>query len=636
MKFSHNWLQTFFAHPLPAPLAIADALTFHSSEVEEITTVGDDTVYEVKVLPDKSAWLLSHRGLAKELSVLLEIPMSSDPLSTIAKLLPVRQTLGVEVITPACDYYGAVLISGVTIGPSPTWLKTRLEAIGQRPINNVVDATNYVMFSIGQPLHAFDVGKLGVGDAGDPYITVRNATNGETFVTLSNETCELTPHDAVITDGVTGTILGLAGVKGGRDAGVTSETKNLLIESAHFDRVAVRLTAQRHRLATDAAKRYENGISRAIAPYGLAQVAELITDIAGGSILGGMSVGEVTEDRAPVSVSLDRINRILGISLSLEQVCTIFTRLGYSFSVSEEIITVTPPLERDDLILPEDLIEEIGRIHGLVNIISIPPVKQPLREINARHFYAEMIRGTLASLGFSEVYTSSFRDKDEIHLKNALASDKSYLRSSLKDNLSEVRERNIPHRDVLGLSAIKVFEIGTVFTESGEAFHLGLTVQSGTSYKEKVDDVLLAEAVAALESGFGIALSFLHTAPGYVEFSLDALLPKLAIPTHYQPYLAPAPVVYKSFSVYPAVSRDIAMWVSNSVQVGEVTDVLQVVAGSLCVRITHLDTFVKDTQTSLAYRLVFQSYEKTLDSSIVDALMSSIYDAVTKAGWTVR
>ena len=636
MRFSYNWLQTHFAEPLPAPAVIEDSLTFHSSEVEEVVKVGDDTVFDLKVLPDKSAWLMSHRGLARELSVIFDIGMKDDPLAGPVSELPALTDVAVSLASPVCDFYGAAIIDGVTVGPSPEWLKARLEAIGQRSINNIVDATNYVMFTLGQPLHAFDATTFVRDAAGMITVTVRSATDADTLTTLSGEVLELTPEDTLITDGVSGTPLALAGVKGGLNSGVTDSTTTILLESAHFERVATRLSARRHKLPTDAAKRYENGLSRSIAPYGLVAGAGLIAEIAGGTVRGMTCAGDSTVVRERVAVTTSDISQVLGIAITSDEVAAIFARFGYDTTRDGDTFTVTPPHERDDIVLAEDLIEEVGRIYGLTHIESIPPTVTPLKALNIRHYYAEKIRAALIALGFSEVYTSSFRAKDVVRIKNALASDKSYLRSRLMDNLIEVRAKNIPHRDLLGLTAVQVFEIGTVFGETTEAFHVGLAVQTGTEYKAKIDDVLLERARQAIADTLGTTIEPVHTAPGAVEFSLEALLATLPVPTAYEPTVQSGATLYKPFSQYPSVSRDIAMWVGEGTATESVASLLREAAGPLLVRLTHLDTFTKEGRTSLAYRLVFQSYEKTLDGSEVDALMASVYDAVAKAGWEVR
>jgi len=636
MKFSYNWLQTFFDETLPTPAVLEEKITFHSSEVEELVSVAGDTVIDVKVLPDKSAWLMSHRGLAKELSVILDIPLKRDPLRGEVAYPEPLSSVRVMLDTPTCDFYGAAIIEGVTVGPSPEWLKARLEAIGQRSINNIVDATNYVMFELGQPLHAFDATTFTLGADGVRAVTVRPATDGEKLTTLSHEDLTLTTDDAVITDGVNGAVLALAGIKGGLHSGVTEATTTILLEAAHFERVATRLGSRRHKLPTDAAKRYENGLSRSVTPYGLMAGAKLIAEIAGGTVIGITTTGDSSMVREPVTVTVSEINRVLGITITAADVAAIMHRFGYEVVQSGESFTITPPHEREDLLITQDLIEEVGRIHGLNNVHSIPPAPAPLQEINARLYYAERIRTTLVGLGFSEVYTSSFRDKDISHIKNALASDKSYLRSRLQDNLLEVRQQNIPYRDLLGIKAVQVFEIGTVFGTTDEAFHVGLAVQTGTDYKAKLDDPLLAAAVAALESVLGTKVTPMHTAPGYLEFSLEALLAQLPLPTAYDVTVKAPHVLYKPFSQYPSVSRDIAMWVGEGTDVGVVESILLEAAGNLLVRLTHLDTFTKEGRTSLAFRLVFQSHEKTLDGAEVDERMQAVYSAVSGQGFAVR
>lgn len=635
MKVSYNWLQTFFDAPLPSPRELETLLTFHSCEIEEVVPVGDDTILDVKVLPDKSSWLFSHRGIAKELSVIASLPMKRDPFTEVIALEPVAANLSITRRTDTCDYYSAAVMTGVKVGPSPAWLQARLLAIGQRSINNVVDATNYVMFELGQPLHAFDAGKL--SHVGGKYqVGVRAAQPAETIVTLTGDSHTLTDADAIIIDVGTDTPIGIAGIKGGLVALVDAGTTTLIIESAHFERGAIRQTSKRLRLATDASKRYENGISKAVAPIALEAVVQLITECAGGALVGYQAVGDAAVNRAAVTCSLTQLRSVLGIDLSVPEVTSILTRFGYEYTITETEVTVIPPFERDDLVIAEDLIEEIGRMYGLGAITSIPPVVEPVAAYNARHFYAEIVRTTLIGLGFSEIYTSSFRDTDIVHIKNALASDKSYLRSRFHENLKEAVQKNIPHRDLLGLSAIKVFEIGTVFAAEGESVMVGLGVQTGTTYKAKIDDAVLGEAQSALAEGLATPLTWIGTNEGVSEFSLDEVVLVLPKPTQYPTAVQTLDIVYTPFSIYPSVSRDIALWVPLETTTELVETVLRAAASDLCVRLTLFDTFIKDERTSLAFRLVFQSKQKTLAASDVDAVMTAVYAATSKAGWEAR
>lgn len=634
MKFSYNWLSTYFESPLPSAEVLADKITFHSSEVEEIIPVGDDTVIDVKVLPDKSAWLMSHRGLAKEVSVILNQPLKKDLFIKQLSLKEGKGSVVVDIKTSGCDFYGAALINGIKVGPSPVWLKTRLETVGQRSINNIVDATNYIMFELGQPLHAFDADKL--NSEGKPSIIVRQAKDKEQFVTLSREECELNENDTVITNGDNGEVLALAGVKGGLSAGVTESTSSILLESAHFDRVAVRNTARKYKLPTDAAKRYENGLSRKVAPIALEAVIDLVIEIAGGELIDVILAGDSSQERVSVSTTVSKINSVLGLSLTEADVMEIVKRFGYPAEVVDGKITVAPPFERDDLVIEEDLVEEIGRIYGLDKVVSILPDKVELKEYNARHYYAEVIRASLNEIGFSEVYTSSFMNKDLVKLENSLATDKGFLRSSLVANISQARAQNIPHRDLLGLTAIKIFEVGTVFLPESEEFRVVIAVQTGTSFKAKLDGVLLTEAILAIETACGVQIKPLSNSDGVLEFSLEDLLANAKPIDSYPKIKKVADIVYKSFSQYPASSRDIAMWVSDEVELSAVVSLLQSNAGALCVRVTHLDTFTKEGKTSLAFRLVFQAKDHTLTDEEIQQCMDKVYLAASEAGFEPR
>ncbi len=635
MKISYNWLQTFFAEPLPQAGELADALTFHSSEIEEIIDEGSDTVIDIKVLPDKSAWLMNHRGVAKEISVILDRPLAHDPLAPAPLSVPDSDRIAITLEDTRCDHYSAALMTGVKVGPSPEWLQARLRAIGQRPINNVVDAANYVMFEMGQPLHAFDADKLGT--VGERYaVGVRSATPDERITTLMGEEVSLSAADMVVVDGTDNSPIAIAGVKGGNRAAVVESTTTLLIEAAHFDRVAVRKTAQRHSLRTDASARYENGVPRAFAPRGLRRVCELLAELTSGTVIARHTVGGGAEERPVVSVSLLKINRVLGLALSLNLVEDILRRLSYDYTVEKDTFTVQPPFERDDLVLPEDLVEEIGRFYGLTHVAATPPAGTLGASINVRHYYAERIRAALTALGFSEVMTSSFREQDVVKLKNALASDKGYLRSALSKNLTEALAKNAPNRDLLGLAAVQLFELGTVFTPEAEYYHLGIAVRSGSEYKAKLDDPLLENAKAAVAAALGASVSWTTSEQGVAECRLSDLLPTLPVHDSYEVSPAPSQKRYASFSLHPAVSRDIALWVPEGTDAADVAAALRAAAGALCVRLTHIDTFSKDGRTSLAFRLVFQATDRTLTGEEVDGCMEALYTLAKKQEWGVR
>lgn len=634
MKISYSHLQKFFDGKLPSVEKVADALTFHAWEIEEVVKVGSDTVLDVKVLPDKSAWALSHRGVAKDLSVILSIPLLHDPLTETPVLEPVSKEIAVVLRTDACRVYNAAHIKGVTIGDSPAWLKDALTALGQRSINNVVDITNYVMIGLGQPLHAFDAKKL-TNDNGYS-IAVRNAESGETITTLTGETYTLATSDTLISDAGDNTPIGIAGIKGGKHAEVDSATVDIIIESANFDPLRTRKTSQRLKLRTDASTRYENGIVPEMTSYGLTYAVMFITKFCGGTLEGYATTPLVKHVPQTVSVSRSKINSVLGLSLSLADVEDILKRFGYAYTTETEIITITPPFERPDLVIPEDVIEEIGRVSGYDHVPSVVIEPIPLREVNKRFFYAEAVRDALTTIGFSEIFTSSFREHDDVKLKNALASDKGYLRSKkgIVANMKEALLKNAPNSDLFATDQICMFELGKVFDAEGERDILVLGVQSKQGYIAKKDTKVLKEAMATLATVLGTITS--EAVDGIVAVDFTSLLEVLPQPSAYAGHETSPDCTYKPFSLYPYLTRDIAFWAPLETTAIDAEKVIRENAGALAQRIDMFDRFEKEGRVSYGFRIVFQSYEKTLTASDSDAMMQTVGDAVSAKGWDVR
>lgn len=630
MLVSYNWLNKYFDGKLPAPEAVAEAFTFHAWEIDDIREAGSDTVLDVKVLPDKAMWGLSHRGIAKDLSVILGLPLAKDPLQSEPELnASAGTTIALE--TDKCRRFAAARIEGVKVGPSPDWLKEALEAIGQRSINNIVDASNYVMFDLGQPSHAFDAAL--VGDGG---FRVRPAREGETLVGLDENEYTFTSDDVVIARGDTDEILSIAGLKGGKHSGINEATTDVIVEVANWDPVSVRKTGQRLKLRTDASARYENGIVPEMIPYGLKAVTDLIVEVAGGEVVANSDTGlTILQDSEKVSVELKKINSVLGVSLTESGVTAIIDQFGWTYKAEGEVFTITPPFWRTDLKIAEDIIEEIGRIYGYEHVAAMTPASIALLEINQRFYYSELARDTLIELGFSEIYTSSFRSSDKVKLANAFASDKGYLRSSLRENMKEALQKNAPNADLLGVRRICLFEMGTIWSEDREAFMLALGIQSPAGYKAKTDDAMLTEALAALQNALGAKFEA-RIENGIAEIDFGKLLKDLPAVSAYRPAPAAPAVTYRPFSIYPAVARDIALWVDEQTSAAAVERVLRGAAGALCVRTTLFDEFKKDGRTSYAFRLVFQSNEKTLTDSEVNTVMDGVYLAASEREWQVR
>ena len=617
MKISRNWLQTFFDVPLPSAEVLSDALTFHVFEIDGIAAsaessgVPKDEILDVKVTANRGHDCLCHFGIAKELSAILNIPLKEYPHTMQLSDLD-KKTDGISVSIdsptspderasrggPLCHRYIGGYIRGVKVGPSPAWLVERLEAMGQRSINNVVDATNYVMFNIGQPLHAFDASQV-KGRA----ISVRQAREGEQMTALDGKEYTLNASMLVIAD--TDSAIGIAGVKGGTPASIAESTTDIIIESANFDGVSVRKTAQALKLRTDASARFEQGISPELAAYGMRAAVELILELAGGEVVGFVDTYPTPQKNASVSVSLAQINKTLGTTFTVEEVSDVFTRLGFQFENGDaDTFIVTPPFERLDLIIPEDLIEEVGRIIGYDRVPAVQlPAFTGTVEVNKNFAAAEKIREDLMSQGYSEIFTSVFAEKGERIVANKVDGIRPYLRTTLTDSLTEALKKNIPNKELLGLKEIKLFEIGTVWQNGKEEIMVG-----SVSEKEKASEKPLTEY---------IGLSYVLPV-GYEELPLSTA------------------ARYQSFSKYPYIVRDIAMWTPTGTEPVEVLELIRKNAGDLLVRSILFDRFEKAEKTSLAFRLIFQSFEKTLTDEEVSVTMKKISDTLTARGFEIR
>ena len=607
--------------------------------------VEGEMVIDIDVLPNRSSDCLCHRGIARELASLLGTELTHDPLRQKVDLATTDRIVVTIKNPEACPRFSAALLTGVTVGESPAWLKTRLNALGVRSINNIVDATNYVMYALGEPIHAYDADLFAQVEEKWNFV-IRNAKVGETVSLLAeggkdeDRVVELTGTELLIVDGATDTPIGLAGVKGGRYAGVHTGTKNIIIEAAHFNPTTTRKTARRLGIVIDASKRFENEPARDLIPYAQAEIVKLIVDIAGGSFEGWVDEYKETKVNSEVVVPVLQVNALLGLELTPKQMESLLCRIGATIvSTTPDSFTVTGPFERTDLNISEDFIEEIGRIHGLHNIKSVEPEVIPVSEVNVRQYYSQAICNELIQVGFSELITSSFAAKAEIQLQNSLASDKSYVRSNLKKNIHKALDANFTHADLLGRPDIRIFEIGTVFdkTETSVSEHtaIALGVRTKGNGYHKNDDVILMTACDTVEQQLGIKLDW-QVEQGVAEANLSAILDTLPQPQSYGEFISKTPAIYKPVSVYPAMSRDIALWVGEGEIAATVESTIYQAAGDLCVRLALFDIFTKEGRTSYAFRLVFQSFEKTLTDTEVTTHMDNVYKVVAEKGWEVR
>lgn len=638
MKINYEWLETFFGDGvLPSVDDVEQKLVFHAYEVEGVEDVGGTKVLDIDVLPNRAADSLSHRGIAHEVAALFDVEMKRDPLREEISLEPTTEEVKVTLAENAsCSYYAAALVSGVKVGESPDWLKQRLEAIGQKSINNVVDATNYVMFEIGRPTHVFDAKKF---DGDIPHVGTRLAKQGERMTLLGGEDVELSDSMTLIIDVESDTPVAIGGVKGGAHAEVEEDTTEVLIETANFHPKQTRLTAQALKLRTDASTRFENNLADKLVEYGVVGVAQLIAEIAGGEIKGYAHAGTLDTAQPEVAVTAGQASKLLGAEIDADTIEDILERIGCSVTRDGDAFMVTAPFVRRDIQIREDVIEEIGRVYGY-NKIESKQLEAPEKEpaVNKKFAYTETIRGVLATLGFTEVYLYSLRDSGKVKLLNALASDKDHARGDLASGLTESLDKNEKNMPLLGLhESIKLFEIGNVFLKDKEETRVALGVRvPGNKKKEERAQEQLRDAKKTMEDTLDVVLP--EPQSEFLEFSLDDIVEQLPDPEAYpETNRVTEGVVYEAASQYPFVLRDIAVWVSDDTNSDEVLAIVQQHSGDLLVRADLFDEFEKDGKKSYAFHLVFQSKEETLTDEKVGSIMSAIEeDIALKKDWQIR
>ncbi len=618
MKISYNWLK-WYIPDAPKAEDLADIITYHIAEVESVEEKGDDKIFDIKILPNRAHDLLSHMGVAKELSSLLNIAyVDPTPKYKIPESKPTK--LIKEIHTPKCRRYMGRIVRNVKIGPSPEWVVKHLESIGQRSINNIVDATNIVTFDCGQPSHVFDLNKVK-----DLKLQVREAKDGEEIELLGGLKKTLKSSMLVISD-FYGNSLDIAGVKGGKYAELTNETTDIILECANFDPTSVRKTAQALNIFTDAKKRFENDLSPELAEYGMRELSALILEMCPEAIFEDIvDVYPVKQEQKKLSFSVNRISKILGLEVSSSEVEGILKRYHFEYKNDGDKFDIVVPFMRQDLEGEEDMAEEIGRILGYDKVKpKIPKInfKPKVNEIYAKIQWA---RNKLLNDGYSEVMTYAFGEGSlpagrQVEVLQS-ASDKKFLRTNLSDGLKESLRVNKINYQFLGLKEIKIFEIGAVFQKGKEEINVAF------NEKEKIVEKNLDE--------------FCETA-GSKNYSIFAL-GGIGQGTHDAVNFSSRP--FRMWSLFPFVARDVAVWVPEGITSFDVEKVIKENAGDLVIRGPELfDEFKKpassaggDGKTSYAFRLVFQSYERTLTDTEVNEIMNKINDKIKEnKDWQVR
>ena len=491
MKYSYSWLKEYVPQ-IPEPKKLVELLNMRAFEVEEADIINKDTILDIKVLPNRAFDCLSHIGMAREIGAIAGIEYKVSSIKhKEAKDLKIKDFLKVEVKDKKlCPRYSARVIVDIEVGESPQWLKDRLIVCGLRPINNIVDITNYVMLEYGQPLHAFDLDKVSgvisnfqfpiskqISNFKKPIskIIVRRAKKGEKITTLEGEDRELNENILVIAD--EREPIAIAGIKGGKGTEIDVKTTSIALEAANFEPISTRKSSKALNLRTDASIRFENGLDIDLTIQALDRAAELIQKIAKGKVVSGIAdVLSVKPRRISTAVAHSYVESLLGIKIKTSEISAIFKRLRLPAHVhrkkGEIFYEISALSWRNDLNTGEDLIEEIGRIYGYEKIparmptsILVPAVK------NEELINEEKARNIMVGAGYSEVYNYSLvseKDKELFGFEMAgprypLSNDQKYLRSTLVIRLLENVRENLRY-----FEHIRIFEIGKVFRVKGK------------------------------------------------------------------------------------------------------------------------------------------------------------------------
>lgn len=641
----------------------------------------DDQVMEFDLTPNR-ADALSMIGTAYEVAALYNTKMTKPDTTSNELELSANDELTVTIENEdKVPYYSARVVHDVTIEPSPIWMQARLIKAGIRPINNVVDISNYVLLEYGQPLHMFDQDAIG-----SQQIVVRQANEGEKMTTLDDTERELLTSDIVITNGQTP--IALAGVMGGDFSEVKEQTSNIVIEGAIFDPVSIRHTSRRLNLRSESSSRFEKGIATEFVDEAVDRACYLLQTYANGKVLKDrVSSGELGAFITPIDITADKINRTIGFDLSQNDIVTIFNQLGFDTEINDDVITVLVPSRRKDIIIKEDLIEEVARIYGYDDIPSTLPVfdKVTSGQLTDRQYKTRMVKEVLEGAGLDQAITYSLVSKEDatafsmqqrqtIDLLMPMSEAHASLRQSLLPHLIEAASYNVARKN----KDVKLFEIGNVFFANGEGelpdqveYLSGIltgdyVVNQWQGKKETVDFYLAKGVVDRVSEKLNLEFSYrradidgLH--PGrtaeillenkvvgfigelhptlaadndlkrtYVfELNFDALM---AVSVGY--------INYQPIPRFPGMSRDIALEVDQNIPAADLLSTIHAHGGNILKDTLVFDVYqgehLEKGKKSIAIRLNYLDTEETLTDERVSKVQAEIEAALIEQGAVIR
>ena len=632
----------------------------------------DDTLYELDVHKHRNNDCYYHIGFAYEIASVLnkKVTLPEDNYKEIED--DVNKHITLKVDTEKCPYYTAKMVKGVEIKESPEFIKKRLTSAGMRPINNVVDISNYVMLEYGQPLHFFDYNKLGNN------ILVRQANDGETIVTLDGQTRELIPNDIVITDGTKPVCI--AGVMGGENTDVDDTTKDILIESAIFDAVSIRYTSSRLDLRSEASIRYGKGLSFEYTDAAIKRACYLLEKYANATVLSGVAVHDnIDKTEKIVEFKTKEVSTLLGLDLTDKDVETELDRLMFPYELNKDTFKVTIPRRRLD-IDPNvnDIAEEIGRLYGYENLESTLPVVPVKRGVYVGDVgIRKTISKRLRTLGLNETKTYTltspdmaskfkYENKEQVVLPNPMSLDKSVVRTSLLPSLINVYEYNKARnvKDIMFYEIAKTYD--KAYNEDvkvsilmkgnyiiSECLH---TVVKADFYTLKgiVENVLdylgfknrytfVAETLPEIHPGISAKILLDREEIGIIgrvhpSYKKDEIyVAELSMTKLYNKQIKP--LKFKEASKYPEITKDLAFVIDNNVESEVIKNQIKKSGGRLLDTIDVFDVYenIEEGKKSIAYKLVFKDPNKTLqDDEVMEVFNKIIKEVEEKIGAKLR
>jgi len=652
MRVTYNWLKQFLPDLHASPEKVAETLTFIGFEMERFEKIGSDWAYDVDVTSNRPD-CLSVLGLARELSAALGVPLKTADASPRFSEICTTELTSVEVVdTELCPHYSAHLILGVEVKPSPQWLVNALSAIGVRPVNNVVDATNFVTMELGQPLHAFDFDRLY-----ERRIVVRRAKSGEEIRAIDGRIYTLKENMLVIADAKFP--VAIAGVMGGKDTEVTEQTRNILLESALFEPVSIRRTSKALNLVTAASYRFSRGVDPEMVVAAARRAAQLILQIAGGSLAKDpIDIRFHRRKKNIVSMRFSRIKKIMGIHIPPEEAVETLKSLGFSVvERDDDKVTVEVPSWRGDVEREIDLIEEVARIHGFGDVPFVETTVATVR-LPRKLRLERRIRNIITACGFLEAMSDVFVEQDELAVfapfggqpvcvRNPIRADSPNLRASLIPTLLSALRHNQHYAN----SSPDLFELSSVFCQNdGEISEVkslcAISCHSFERVKGVLDEVCrrlhiavqtVPEDVKILEKGASGVLKLGKERVGICGMLSNALREKADI--REAVYLfevnadalieaARETVPFQPLPHHPTIQRDIAVIVDENLLWRDAQNAIHDLQIKRLADFRLFDVYrgqqVPKGKKSFAIRLLFSQEEGMLTGEQVDEMVGRV------------